>query len=374
MVRQKIYFQQLNYTLANEDSRLERQLVKLEGARAVLSVCGSGGRSLPLAVSGLTSLTCCDLSQEQLYLAQLRLASIRSFDFDSFCLFWGFPPFHVEENTAVRRELLTRLPLEPKLRDYAQALFEQNRWQGLLYTGHWEKTFTIAPRLLRRFIGSIYDTMFKFQSLEDQQQYIQKKLDSALWKSIPQLVLLIFGNRAYFNAFLYKGDCIKKNIPVGYFHFYRMAFRRMFALGLARENFFLQLAFLGELRYPEGNPVEAQAEFYAEMQTSLKSIEPNFEALSIFDYAQRTKQTYDFVSLSDVPSYLQGPLEQDYLQCLRPCLKPKALVVSRCYLRVPEHVNFQNFKDVTHEFQELIDQEKTQMYQIMIHRYEGTPE
>ncbi|NRA45583.1 MAG: DUF3419 family protein [Oligoflexales bacterium] len=69
------YFSKLNYTVANEDSRLEYQMVRSLKPDRVLSVCGSGGRSLPLAAHTQKTLVCCDLAQEQLLLAKHRKAS-----------------------------------------------------------------------------------------------------------------------------------------------------------------------------------------------------------------------------------------------------------------------------------------------------------
>jgi len=70
-------------------------------------------------------------------------------------------------------------------------------------------------------------------------------------------VLAILGNAAVFNALLYKGHFPKKNIPGSILSFYDDAFTRLFSQGPARENFFLQMVFFGELKYAEGNPSSA---------------------------------------------------------------------------------------------------------------------
>ncbi|NBW81737.1 DUF3419 family protein, partial [bacterium] len=70
------YFNTLNYSLANEDTALELGILP-EQRRHVLSVAGSGARVLPLFAKSPQRLTCVDLSQEQLFLTELRIESAR---------------------------------------------------------------------------------------------------------------------------------------------------------------------------------------------------------------------------------------------------------------------------------------------------------
>ena len=57
----KEYFYDLNYTLANEDTTLEYEMVKELKPKFVLSVCGSGGRALPLICGGAERLDAIDV-------------------------------------------------------------------------------------------------------------------------------------------------------------------------------------------------------------------------------------------------------------------------------------------------------------------------
>ena len=91
----------------------------------------------------------------------------------------------------------------------------------------------------------------------------------------------------------------------------------------------------------------------------------------VLSYTDSTQQKFDFISLSDVPSYFNGHDEQDYLQRLKRCLNPGALVVTRCYLRVPENTDTTGYDDVSETYAELIRLEKMQVYQIFVYRYRG---
>lgn len=368
----RAYFSDLNYTLANEDSRLEYAMVQKLRPRRVLAVCGSGGRSLPLASYAQEALVCCDLSAPQLALARHREATLRQLKYQDFLLYWGFAPFSARENSFLRKRLFQNLDLQPADQDYFADLYEQNGSAGLIYEGRWERTFTGIAKMGRRIVGSRYDEIFSFYSLAEQRRYFDKALKDLKWLWFPRLVLFLVGNARFFNSFLYKGDFVRKNHELSSFAFYQRAFRRLFLQGLTRENFFLQICFLGEVRFPEGNPVEALSENFQKIRAGLSRCRIRYELCDVLEVAQRSEESpFDFVSLSDVPSYFQGELEVQYLQKLRRGLNKGALVVVRFYLRTPENTDFSGFEEVTEEYRDLIDAEKTQMYSIHVYRHLG---
>ena len=84
----KSYFSSLNYTLGNEDTNFEIQVLKKFQGHKVLSVAGSGGRALPLLTEGTSTLCCADLSQEQLYLTQLRESCYKNLAYEEFAIFF----------------------------------------------------------------------------------------------------------------------------------------------------------------------------------------------------------------------------------------------------------------------------------------------
>jgi S-adenosylmethionine-diacylglycerol 3-amino-3-carboxypropyl transferase len=107
------------------------------------------------------------------------------------------------------------------------------------------------------------------------------------------------------------------------------------------------------------------------MKQQLNSVELAFANEDLLAIAERGADKYDFVSLSDVPSYFSEHLDRVYLQKLSKGLAPGALVVVRCYLRVPENTDLTGFADVTNEFHKEIAEEKTQMYRTFIYEYKG---
>lgn len=372
----KRYFSALNYSLANEDTEFELELARREGAQAILTVCGSGGRSLPFLALAPERLDLVDLAGAQLLYAEVKAQTLASLTHEEYLLFWGFPPFSPEENRGVRQHLFSRLDLRAEVREFFSKVLISTEYQSPIYHGKWEIAYTGIPKNLRRIFGPrlarFYDALFQHHDLPSQRAFVRTALANRLWQAIPKALLLAFGNAHYFNAALYKGAMMEKNIPGSRYKLYRRAFIRAMTRGLARENFFLQLTFFGRLVYPEGNPPEAAASLHAKAKAALAHTKLRFLQQSIIPESSATQHTrYDFVSLSDVPSYFRGAMEQQYLQMLRPTLLPGAVVVVRCYLRIPEGTNTQGFSDISAHYQELIDREKTQMYRIFVYRYTG---
>jgi S-adenosylmethionine-diacylglycerol 3-amino-3-carboxypropyl transferase len=370
----KRFFSKLNYTLANEDTSLEHALVAERAPRRALAVCGSGGRSLPLVGGVSDELICADLSGEQLLLADLRRATIQQLAHEEFLEFWGFPPFDTDAGHARRQQTFERLTLDDATRAYFAALYPALGWAGLLYEGQWERTFTGVPRLLRRLVGARYDEIFDFTDLASQTTYFERVLPTMRWSLLPSLVLRLFGNAAFFNAFLYKGHFAIKNVPESHYEYYRRAYRKLFFQGLCRENFFLQLSFLGRLRHPEGNPLEARPEVFTETKAALARTRVTFANDDLFAVAERAagpEERLDFVSLSDVPSYFSEHRGRTYLQRLARGLRPGALVVVRCYLHVPHHADTTGYADVTSRYARLLTAEKTQIYYTFVYEYQG---
>lgn len=356
------YFSGLNYTFGNEDTSVEIGLVKHFKPKTIFSICGSGGRALPLVHAGCDELTMADLSKEQLLLAELRLCTYKELTHQDFLLFWGYYPYSDINHKARRKEIFTSL----KLSDSAYALFSQifheTQYDSLLYLGKWERTFQIFANITKVLLAPDHDRILRFDNLADQVFYYKNEFPMKRWKAMIQLL----GNKATFNALLYKGDFIKKNSPLSHFDYYFQAFDRLFTRDLAQKSFFVQLCFNGKVQSLEGVPVEAQLEAFERIKAAKSAV--HYTQKDFIAALSTGEKKFDFLSLSDVPSYFQGETELNFMQQIKPGLNSGAILVNRYYLRSPE-CNLDGYKDITAEFQELVDQEKVQMYDIRIYQY-----
>ena len=358
------YFTGLNYTLGNEDTSVEIAIIKKHKPKSIFSICGSGGRSLPLMHDECEHLVLGDLSKEQLLLAELRFHTYKEFSPEDFLLFWGYYPYGDDNHKTKRRELFTSLKLSDAAYAFFSQVFHEINYGSLLYLGKWERTFAFFAKINMVLLAPLHDKIMRFDSLEEQKYYYQNEFPMKRWKGL----LHLLGNKAMFNALLYKGDFIKKNSPLSHFDYYFQAFDRLFTRDLAQKSFFLNLCFHGKINSLEGVPVEANAESIERIKKSKASVsylqEDFIKALS------RGDQKFDFASLSDVPSYFGGEIERMYMHQIKPGLNPGAIVVVRYYLRNSE-CDLRGYEEITSEFQTEIELEKVQMYDIRVYRFKG---
>jgi S-adenosylmethionine-diacylglycerol 3-amino-3-carboxypropyl transferase len=358
----KAYFSKLNYTLGNEDTSVEVELVKKFNPKSVFSICGSGGRSLPLMSEDTQNLTMADLSLEQLLLAKLREATYKQLSYSDFLIFWGYNNFENLDLSLQRKAIFNQLVLDNETKEYFSKLFDEIQFDTLLYLGKWEKTFQTLAKINRSILGKKFDQILKFNELSYQRNYYQRNFPLMKWK----MVLFLLGNRAMFNALLYKGSFIEKNIPESHFEFYQRTFNHLFSNTIAGESFFLHLCFYGKIAFESGIPIEAKEETHARIQ-SLNSVTFNYVKEDFVTHLAKGETKYDFLSLSDVPSYFNGDLERNFMQIIRPSLNPGAIIVNRYYLRVPE-CNLEGYEDITSNYKSLIDSEKVGVYNIKIYQ------
>lgn len=355
----KNYFNNLNYTLGNEDSSLEYEVLP-NNANHVFSVAGSGSRILPLLAKKPKKLTCVDTSYEQLCLTELRIESLRTLDYENFLAFWGYPPKSL--SPLDRKKAFENINLSPKANKFLRQLFEINNWDSLLYVGRWERTFIKLSRINRLFTGKKGAKLFEYKTSSDYYNYLKNGFPHLAWR----LTVLLLGNAAVFNTFLYKGHFPKKNIPGNLYSFYINSFKRLFNQGPARNNFLLQLLFFGKLLFPEGNPIECNVKVFSLAKEGIKKSSIAYIHGDFIEEAIKSSKPIDFVSFSDIPSYFSGDTEKTFLSKIHRNLASDCMLVIRNYLHIPKDTETKGYKDITSQYKNLIENEKIQMYVISI--------
>lgn len=354
----KNYFNQLNYVLGNEDNSIEFNILN-EGTNHVLAAAGSGTRIIPLLAKSPRFLTCVDISKEQLFLTELRIETLRSLDYSQYLAFWGYPPDSL--STEKRKQLFLSLDLSEDAHTYLNTFFEHIKWESILYKGKWERTFTKISKLLRFFVGRAGVRLFDFTKVMDHSNYLKNDFPRIRWN----LAIFFLGNSVVFNTLLYRGNFPKKNIAQSYYKFYKNAFEGIFKQGPARNNFFLQLLFLGKIVFPEGLPFDCDREIYHKAKQGLQTTEIKYLCADIIDATKNVSIPIDFLSFSDIPSYFIGLREKTFLEDIKKGLAQNALVILRHYLRIP-NVDLRSFLDVTSNHSQLIEEEKMQVYTIQV--------
>lgn len=361
MPMSKTYFNSLNYTIGNEDTSLELAVMP-ENIHHVFAVAGSGSRIIPLLSKSPQYITCVDSSPEQLSFAELRIASLKALDHQNFLAFWGFPSHPMPP--CKRRGIFEGLEISDSARKHTSLLFKKYDWKPLLYSGKWEQTFQKLSRINKWIVRNKGLGIFSCKTKEEQENYLKTDFPQKAWS----FSIFMLGNVAVFNAFLYKGNFPQKNIPKSMHAFYLERFKRLFEQDIARRNYFLQLLFFGRLHFPDGLPIECDPGIFLRAKRGLQKAKIIYICNDVIEEAKRTALSIDFLSLSDVPSYLRPPREQEFLQEIKNNVSLGGIIANRYYLRIPANLNTDGYQDITDDFEEAISKEKIQMYSFGIYQ------
>jgi S-adenosylmethionine-diacylglycerol 3-amino-3-carboxypropyl transferase len=354
------YFNKLNYTLANEDTSVELAVLPSRVEHAVV-VASSGARVVPLLAREPRLLTCVDVSPAQLSLTRLRLAAVRALDHESYLALLGYPCASARVMSASdRKACFWALALPDEDRQRLLPFFEHVAWDAIAYSGTWEHTMRSISGAVRRVLGHHVQRFFSPATLGEHLRYLARDFPLCRWR----LLILALGNAAALNALLYKGQHPRKNIPESYYRFYRRGFQRLFEQSRPQENFFLQMLFLGRLEHHEGLPLEADASVFAAAKSALARTELRFQIGDVIELIRTGGTRFDFLSLSDTPSYYPAVRAHDFLQEIKSAASPAARVVPRYYFRVPARLDTSGWARMTDDYRQLIEREKTQIYRI----------
>ncbi|MFJ2537152.1 MULTISPECIES: DUF3419 family protein [unclassified Pseudomonas] len=352
------YFDRLNYALGDEDTALEYAILP-QRARHVVGVAGSGGRLLPLLARRPVRMTCTDISAPQLAFTRLRFALLQQTDHESFMAFMGY---RTDVLAKQRQSLFQHLDLPRTDRRWLSELFQSRQWQAPIYMGAFEQALQRLAMVNRLFTGKAGRGIFEHNDLGEQTQYYLTRFPLKRWKA----VIALLGNAAVLNSLLYKGSFPPNNLGISSRAAYLKIFHAMFTTQVVRESFFLQMLFFGELRYRQGFPLECDPKIFKRAREALQQCELHVVQADMLDCVAMHADV-DFVSLSDVPSFLPEAAGTRVLQRLRPSLADEALTVMRGHLHVVQP-DCSGFSDVTAEFQKAIAQEKTQLWRVQVYR------
>lgn len=361
----KEYFSDLNYTLANEDTRVEWELLP-ERAERAFSIAGSGARCLPLLTKNPEYLDVIDMSVSQLYLCELRLQAMKTLSYGEYLFLLGYRgALQGGGNEGDDREVLyRRLKLSPEATQYWNERVDGWKPHGFILLGRWESHFQKIGVLFRDYLKCDFSKIFEAQSLGEQAALYDKHWPKLRWNSFIKIV----ASEYVFNRFLYKGHFSGKSdhrteqrSPS---QFIMEEFERIFRTQLVRKNYFMQILFLGKIAYEEGLPLEAHEDIVAAVKASLTKVRYLHGNL----LAELPKNAYDFISLSDTISYLDEQDANQILQKLHPATKSGSQMVIRSFMRAPTAMDLGGWSALAEKNRWAQNLDGTGVYQFHIFR------
>ena len=170
----------LLYSTCDEDARSEARALDITEGDDVLSVTGSGCRTLSLLVNNPRTVTSVDSSTGQTALLELKLAAIRHFSYDSLLEFLGVDP--CPDRWALFGELVPSLSRETVeyFTHYRRAVRK-----GVVLAGRHERLYTrvVAPALWVLY-GPALRELFAAPDLDRQRAVYRQRIDGPLWRSL----------------------------------------------------------------------------------------------------------------------------------------------------------------------------------------------
>lgn len=349
------YFKHLNYTLGDEDASVEMSMLA-ERSEHVFAIADCGSRIVPLLAKAPKKLTCIDINPAQLAITRLRIALLRCVDRDVYCQFLGY----TEGMTAHRRRcLFDALDLETHSRRVLEEMLGRVGWGPLVYEGKFERMLITLSRIVKMVLGRSCEMLFEQKDVFSQAIYFRQGFPQLRWK----LILALFGNSRALNSLLYRGEFPEKNLPESYLQIYTSIFERLLTQFWARSNFFLQMIFLGRIYFEEGLPVECSRDIYSLAQAHLRECEIHFTEGDVLASFGTTGGKIDYLSLSDVPSFLPDEIAQHCLLLARPHMRTGGLAVIRGHVRLV-HPLLDGFRNESHRFTNIFSQESTALWHI----------
>src|SRR4051812_21233508 len=166
------------YSTSDEDNTSELRALNITPDDHVVSVTGSGCRTLSLLTQNPRSVVSVDYSPGQNYLLELKLAAIRALSYDELLQFFGV------DQCTTRWKIFESL--EGQLPSAAAAYFRRHRAaieRGVLFSGRHERFYvTLVAPMMNLLFGRQLKQIFACSTVEEQAGIYRQELDGKLWR------------------------------------------------------------------------------------------------------------------------------------------------------------------------------------------------
>lgn len=283
------------YSTCDEDSWSELDALDLGPDDVVLSVTGSGCRTLNLLIGGPARIVSMDANPLQNHLLELKIAAIRELSYAEFAGFIGLTAS--PDRLAVYRRV--RSALSGPARDF----WDMNTHvigRGVIYSGAHERFYAryIGP-LVRALRPRKTRRLFSFRTVEEQLRYFDEEWDTPRWRAAlrllvqPRLTKLLLPDPSYYVHIERAGSIAD---------YLNDRLRQALGRNLAADNHLLTLLMLGRYRNPLVVPPYLSPEHYEMVRERLDAVEIRTGRLD-HELSATSAGTYSKFSLSDIAGW-----------------------------------------------------------------------
>ncbi|MGB8509272.1 MAG: DUF3419 family protein [Pyrinomonadaceae bacterium] len=281
------------YSTNDEDNNSELRALNITPEDRVVSVTGSGCRTLSLLTQNPRSVVSVDYSPGQNYLLELKLAAIRNLSYDSLLGFLGI------DNCEIRLSIFESLA--DQISPQAAAYFRRHQSaveKGILFSGRHERFYVrvVAP-MVHLLFGRALKKIFSCSSIEEQRKIYREEIDGKLWRALIRHGFSERTLRMILNDDKYH---IEIDVPsIGDYMLERL--EHTFSNHLARDNHWVSFMFNGKYPSRTSLPHFLLKENYEAIRRASTELTP-FTGNLIEYLKSLPDQSVDKFSLSDVTS------------------------------------------------------------------------
>lgn len=174
-----LYSRSLLYNTCWEDPSIDREAMQLNSNDCLAMITSAGCNALDYAIEGVKRIACIDANPRQTALLNLKIAGIRSLDYDDFFKIFGLGA-HPDMRTIYRTALRKHLPVES--RDFWRSRlswWDGRGWRDSFYyyglSGFFAKLMTAFIPMRPRLYEGIH-TLFEAQTIEEQREVFEKDI------------------------------------------------------------------------------------------------------------------------------------------------------------------------------------------------------
>jgi S-adenosylmethionine-diacylglycerol 3-amino-3-carboxypropyl transferase len=352
------FYSKLRYSFGNEDWDTEHKALQIQPHDQVLCVTASGDRPLNLLTKELKEITAVDANPLQNALFDLKRVSLVKLTYPDYMAFLGVSPS--------QNRLQTYSQLQKDLDPMTSCLWEllpKKIDRGVLYEGSVEKLLKRVSAWFHFFQGRKIETLFAYDDLEQQQQFISTRWHTPLWKKAFQIALHPALARTLIrDPGLY--EFVDPTIDAGAQLYER--FQNYLKRNLAKESILLSLIFNGRVD-PRYFPPYLTEEGVSKIKKQVDKA--SFHTDDLVSYTEKAKpESFDCFSISDVASYLSKEQFASLMEGIYRCAKPNARFCLRQLLsnhQIPTHLA-PYFQRNTPLEQQLQQEDRCFLYSFMV--------
>ncbi len=237
----------LVYNTCWEDPRVDRQALQLTGDDTVFMITSAGCNALDYALDNPKHIYCVDMNPKQNALLELKLAGIRTLDFETFFSLFG------RGRLATFPELYRRV-LRGELSPAAQAIWDRQldffSGEGLRPSFYYRGTSGLFARMVNSYIdlqkmrGCLVE-LFEATSMAEQ-RHLYQMLSERMWNIMVRWVVSWDATLSLLGVPRPQRKQVDSRYPGGIGRFIEDSVESVFTNIPIRDNYFWGLYFMGE--------------------------------------------------------------------------------------------------------------------------------